>query len=589
MEAVFLSFLNAGVMASWTVLAVLLLRQLCRRCPRKIVVLFWLPVGFRFLIPASLPSPLSIFNLLRSSVEANDTALTVNQYVPADIGMREIPQVSVGIGSLDEVVSVILPAAEPAYSANPMQIWTAIGTWVWAAGMVVMLIWAIVRYVLLRRKLRFAVPVEGQSGVYTGEMVGTPFLTGLFRPRIYLPQGMDEGLTDTVLRHERAHIRCWDPVWKLAAYLVLTVHWYNPLCWGAAMLFSRDLETRCDEAVLTEVDAKTYGMALVTLAAGRRFSPVSPLAFGESSVGSRVKHILRWRKPARWAGILAGVAVIVLTLVCCTDAVEEPIIEATDAVVWETILNVSISTTPANRQVYDTFPPAVADILTAIKELPDTRREQVTDKDDFFLGQPEPMPGFIHMDIKRTGQVLSMVSLYVTAEDTMGVRHIDHYSDDTQVTQAFFTITDKKIAAAILAYCDSLQDKETATIEEQSATALDLDNGSVPFILQTEAVDYEKVPSIHIEEGQIIRLQLDGEDTLTVQEHYYVKMNDEATMITSTIHELPKEPDGMYSLSVQEHNPGEGENILYYVQHGEGRYVFRVVFDKDDFPVIPIS
>ncbi len=588
MEAVFLSFLNAGVMASWTVLAVLLVRQLCQKCPRKIAVLFWLPVGFRFLIPASLPSPLSIFNLLRSSVETNETALTVNQYIPSDIGMMEAPQVSVGIGSVDEIVSAALPAAEPTYSANPMQIWTAIGAWVWVIGMVVMLTWAIVRYALLRRRLRFAVPVAGQPDTYTGEMVPTPFLTGIFRPRIYLPLGLDEGLTDTVLRHERAHIRYRDPVWKLAAYLVLTVHWYDPLCWAAVMLFSRDLETRCDEAVLAEVDAKTYGMALVTLAAGRRFSPVSPLAFGESSVGSRVKHILKWKKPAKWVGILAGVTAVVLTLVCCTDAVADPMTDAVEAVHWETILNVSISTTPANRNVYDTFPPAVAAILTAIEKVPDARREQVTDKDDFFLGQPEPMPGFIHLDIERTGQVLSMVSLYVRSEDTVGVRQIDHYIDDTQVTKAFFTITDKKIAATILDYCDSLQDKEVTMAEEQSATELDLDNGDIPFILQIEEVDYQKVPTIYLEEDQVLRLHLAGEDTLTVQEQYYVKMNDDATMITSTLHELPKERDGTYALSIREHNPGEGENILFYVKHGEGRYVFRVVFDKA-LPIIPIS
>ncbi len=849
MEAVFLSFLNAGVMASWTVLAVLLVRQLCRKCPRKIAVLFWLPVGFRFLIPASLPSPLSIFNLLRSGVETNETALTVNQYVPGDIGMMEAPQVSVGIGSVDEIVSAALPAAEPTYSANPMQIWTAIGAWVWVIGMVVMLTWAIVRYALLRRRLRFAVPVAGQPDTYTGEMVPTPFLTGIFRPRIYLPLGLDEGLTDTVLRHERAHIRYRDPVWKLAAYLVLTVHWYNPLCWAAVMLLGRDLELRCDEAVLAEVDAKTYGMALVTLAAGRRFSPVSPLAFGESSVGSRVKHILKWKKPAKWVGILTGVVCVALVVVFATDAMASPIqwtsqataeelldvmvthhegdmrgriflteeqraalsdillqltdkdmtfspmqkrsgkkylwmrlsldtitdrypqtliyiddhiyltsgqwlndsypvmwkvddpsltawveailgemgpymepltdtmqeenpferqqeisksikrwdielsgdsmskdfevtphypyaeiwiynegtedirftitkgsptgevmpgsnitiaagksasVSSTDAwsadiyyanftcgkadmcgtaschvtssmtaaVQWETILNVSISTTPANRNVYDTFPPAVADILTAIEKVPDARREQITDKEAFFLHQPEPMPGFIHMDIERTGQVLSMVSLYVRSEDTVGVRQIDHYIDDTQVTKAFFTITDKKIAAAILDYCDSLQDKEIDVAEPESPVkVVDLTPGSYiaenGFIPDTETDYHIVTPVIHLTESSILRIKIDAGDTLTVEENYLVttdgsvisgstSMEDEFRMSAVKTHTLTREEDGLYSLPVKEHNPGTGESNSYTVYVEGGRYVFLVYFDKD-MPITPLT
>ncbi len=721
MEAVFLAFLNAGVMASWTVLAVLLVRQLCRKCPRKIAVLFWLPVGFRFLIPASLPSPLSIFNLLRSGVETNETALTVNQYVPSDIGMMEAPQVSVGIGSVDEIVSAALPAAEPTYSANPMQIWTAIGAWVWVIGMVVMLTWAIVRYALLRRRLRFAVPVAGQPDTYTGEMVPTPFLTGIFRPRIYLPLGLDEVLTDTVLRHERAHIRYRDPVWKLAAYLVLTVHWYNPLCWAAVMLLGRDLELRCDEAVLAEVDAKTYGMALVTLAAGRRFSPVSPLAFGESSVGSRVKHILKWKKPARWVGILAGVICVALVVVFATDAMVEQ-------------SHPRGVTVQASGGLYrgEAFPPELETILTDIQNLPEERRTHYPDKEALAKSQPKTRDEKVYFFLWETQETLLTAILSVLSEDTVAVWCLEEVPDrdgegvrirgeedmpyDTQTQRALFTFADREITAALIRFCEGFSeayphdisdtdelifhlekmasiyypnteevqlngepsihftgfqkyrlyletdgpltvqelyyekvgsgtridstiltlekdrdgmftlpvkernpgagetvvyyiqhgdgryvlwggfpkegdtgDETMLTSEEDTPTSiLVVQHKDIPFFLRTEEIDYDKVPTIPSSGDRFLRLSINAGEVLTVQEHYYIKMNDGALMATSTIHELPRDADGFYTLAVKERNPGEGETIIYCVEHDDGYYVFRVAIHKD-LPITPLK
>ncbi len=701
MESVFLAYLNSGVMACWTLLAVLLLRQLCKVCSRKIICFFWIPVAFRFLCPASLPSPVSFFNMLRSTVQRDSYLVTMNQYVPGDIGMMEKPQISVGIGTVDGILSSVLPGAEPAYSVNPMQVWSTVAAYIWIVGMAVMLVWAVVRYFLLRFQLRFAVRMDGMDDVYTGEMVSTPFLMGLVKPRIYLPLGLDNTLMETVLRHERAHIRYHDPFWKLAAWLVLTINWYNPLCWFAVLLFNRDMETRCDETVLETVDAKTYGTALVTLAAGKRFSPVAPLAFGESSVGSRVKHILRWKKPAAWVGIAAVVICVALIPVFATDGMVSPVqwtekvtaaemelvsgslhegdsigiinldaeqngtladilnqlreedmslslipkrsgqryfwmkihfhdldapqtLTYMDGVVyissgetlfgrmvmwqvdspaltgfleglfadvrmesvrWSGIRAVSVYATPAKVHKYDAMPSELGDILTDIENVPAEQRSIV-----YFDINEQSLLGVLHVDIEQTNGHLALVTLTVLFEDTVVVRYIDHLADDTQEEKTYFVFTDEKIASALLRYGDTLSDTGEPVVESDVDTSVsivalrEMENG---YYLKTDEIDYSKIPTIPANGNRVFRLLVDTEEDLTVQEHYYMKMNDDSTIINSTIHTLTKDEDGLYTLRVKEMNPGKEEQAIYYVQFGEGRYVFRVKFNPD-LPVIPL-
>ncbi len=704
MEQLFLAYLNASVMTCWTVLVVLVLRQLCKRCPRRMVCFFWLPVAFRFLCPVSLPAPFSFFNLLRTNIKRDAYLVSVNRYAPSDIGMRETPQVSVGLGEVDTVLSTAIPTIETTYSANPEQVWTTMGTVVWVVGILVMLTWALVRYVLLVRKLRTAVPVAGREGVFCGEMVPTPFVLGILRPKIYLPLNMNETLTDTVLHHERAHLRYHDPLWKLIAWVVLTVNWYNPLCWLAAILFSRDMELRCDEAVLEQVDARTYSLALVALAVSRRFSPVAPLAFGESSVRSRVKHILKWKKPARWLGIAAAVVCVLLVPVFATDALVSPVqwtemvtaekmelasgilhegdgtgtitldteqnevladilnqlreedmspsllpkrsgkryfgmkihfydltnnaqiltyvdgavyissgqmllgnmvmwkvdspaltgyleelfaAAEMESVRWSDISAVSVYTSPAKVHRYNAIPPALGDIFTDIKNVPEEQRSVIA-----FDIHEDSLLGELHVDIAQTNEHLALVTLMVLFEDTVVVRYMDHLPDATQEERTYFVFTDGEIASALLRYCDTL-----AGVGEPIVTS----DGDAPvsivaiqqvenaFYLQTDEVDYSKIPTIPLNSDHTLRLVLNTDEVLTVQEQYYEKWGNGSTYIDSTIHTLTKDAEGFYTLTIRERHPGKEESFILYIKQGDGWYVLKGVFQaevEDSFATI---
>ncbi|MBQ8400903.1 MAG: M56 family metallopeptidase, partial [Clostridia bacterium] len=313
MVEIFLSILNMSVAGGWVILAVLAVRLLLGRAPKKITCLVWIPAGLRLLVPWSVASPVSLFNLVRpAAAEVTEYGTRVQKFIPGDIGMAADPQISIGIPAADTVLSGSLPDPDPMTSMNPMQFWEAAGAVLWCAGMTVMLTWAVVQYIRLRLRVRTAVRLEGN--VYLSENVPSPFILGIFRPKICLPYGMDETLTEQVLLHERVHLRYGDPLTKLIAFGLLMVHWFNPLCWLAFVLYGRDVEMRCDEAALEQTDAKVYGKALVSAASGRRYSVTGPLAFGESSVKERVRHILAWRKPALWVSICA-VAVSVVLLV----------------------------------------------------------------------------------------------------------------------------------------------------------------------------------------------------------------------------------------------------------------------------------
>jgi hypothetical protein len=211
-----------------------------------------------------------------------------------------IPRIDSGITIIDNSVSAILPAAAPYYSVNPLQIWTAIGSFLWLAGIAAMLIYCVISTVLLRRKLCFALPCGG--GVYETDNIKTPLVFGLFRPRIYLPTGLTGDEREYILLHEQTHVRRRDYLVKIFAFFVLCVHWFNPLVWAAFALMTADMEMSCDERVLRELGGAIkadYSMSLVRLAAKRRIIGASPLAFGEGGVKERVKHVLNFKRRSR--------------------------------------------------------------------------------------------------------------------------------------------------------------------------------------------------------------------------------------------------------------------------------------------------
>lgn len=312
MAEIFQKALNMSIAAGWLILAVIALRLLLRRAPKRFRLLLWAVVGLRLALPWSIESALSL--------------IPSAQTLPEGIMLERAPVLDTGISALNGAINPGFTAAftpELGASANPLQVLLPIAAAFWMLGTAAMLLWALVSWLRLRKRVREAVRLE--ENVYECE-IASPFVLGLFRPRIYLPFSLENGERELVLAHERAHITAGDHIIKPLGWLLLAAHWYNPLVWLAYALFCRDIELACDERVvrgLSLSDRADYSQALLDLSRPRGGVRACPLAFGESSVKGRVKSVLSYKKPAFWLVLLAVVVCVGAAVCFLTDPKEE--------------------------------------------------------------------------------------------------------------------------------------------------------------------------------------------------------------------------------------------------------------------------
>ena len=305
MSEIFLQIINMSISASYIVLAVLFLRLLLRKAPKWIMVLLWGIVAVRLICPFSIQSVLSL--IPRSEV------------VSPDIMMDRTPEINTGIPIVNQVINPIISASftpDPLTSANPLQLWIPTFAVIWIIGMVALLIYTIISFAKVKRKMGTAVLLR--DNIYQSENVVSPFVLGIIKPKIYLPFGMNEKDMEHVVAHEMAHIRRKDHLWKPLGFLLLTLHWFNPLMWLGYVLLCRDIELACDEKVIKELDHDAradYSEALLACSVNRRMIAACPLAFGEVGVKDRVKSVLNYKKPAFWI-IIAAVVACVAVAVC---------------------------------------------------------------------------------------------------------------------------------------------------------------------------------------------------------------------------------------------------------------------------------
>lgn len=308
MEDLFLTVLNRGIAAGFLVLAAVLLRLLLRRAPKNFRLLLWGFVALRLLLPAAMKSPVGL--------------APSAQTIPPEAVYAAAPAIDSGIPAVDAAVNPVMAASlspTPFSSANPMQIWLFVGAQVWRIGLIGMLLYMFVSTLLLRRRVADSVPLR--ANIRLSERIATPFVLGLFRPRIYLPVGMDEETMALVLAHEQGHITRHDHWLKPFGFLLLSVWWFQPLLWLAYALFCRDLELACDEFVLRQLGEKAkkpYARALVSCGAGGHVA-ACPVAFGAGEVKSRVKAALRWKPVSRWMLLLLIPLCVLLGLLFLTD------------------------------------------------------------------------------------------------------------------------------------------------------------------------------------------------------------------------------------------------------------------------------
>lgn len=308
MSEIFLKIVNMSISASWVVLAVLLLRLLLKKAPKWINGILWGIVGLRLIMPFSFES---IFSLIPSA----------ETFSKASNSLR--PHFESGVTVIDNQVNDYLGGHYCEGVTRPAGLFADITTVlavVWIVGIIVLLLYTIISYLRVKNKIGTAVILR--DNIYQSESVVSPFVLGIIKPKIFLPFNMSKQDEDLVIAHEEAHIKRKDHFWKPLGFIILTIHWFNPLMWLGYVLLCRDIEIACDEKVVKKLSNEQrtdYSQALLNCSVNRRMIAACPLAFGEVGVKERVKGVLNYKKPAFWILVVSIIAIVVASVCLLTN------------------------------------------------------------------------------------------------------------------------------------------------------------------------------------------------------------------------------------------------------------------------------
>ncbi|MEY9979414.1 M56 family metallopeptidase [Lysinibacillus sp. RC79] len=312
----FLIILNMSITASFVALAVIIARFLLKRAPKIFSYILWVAVAIRLITPVSFASSFSILSFVKPQ---DKTGTGFLEFVPEVIGIQKTPVVDTGIKEVSHFINSSLPVATPMASANPMQFIVWIASIIWITGVVILLLYSIISYLKILVRVRMATLVK--DNIYETDQIATPFVLGFLNPKIYIPIGLSDHELSYILLHEQIHILRRDYLIKPLAFMLLIIHWFNPLMWLSYALMSKDMEMSCDESVVNKMGnqiKRSYSTSLLTLAVSKKGVPTgSPLAFGESNVKARIKNILTYRQASKRM-IAAYMLVIVALVVGCT-------------------------------------------------------------------------------------------------------------------------------------------------------------------------------------------------------------------------------------------------------------------------------
>lgn len=317
MIRIFVTLLTMSIGAAWLILIVLFLRLLLRQAPKWVNCVLWGFAALRLVCPYVPESRFSlmpgVFRMQNRYGSAADLTLAQTPVIVGNPTQNVIE--GAGAAGLTGIPTGAGTVAT-GFGGELFQQILSVGSILWLIGVLVMLGYAVYSYLRVRRQVSEAIWLR--DNLWICDQVKSPFILGLFRPKIYLSSGMEEAQLPYVIAHEQAHLRRGDQWWKPLGFVLLMIHWYNPFVWVAYILFCRDLELACDESAvrdLTLEERKSYSYALLSCSMQRRLVTVCPLAFGEVGVKKRVKEVLNYKKPSFWI-LLAAVVVCVIVAVC---------------------------------------------------------------------------------------------------------------------------------------------------------------------------------------------------------------------------------------------------------------------------------
>lgn len=552
LQSLFSAIFNMTITGSIVILCVLAARLVLKKAPRVFSYWLWAAVLFRLLCPVSIESPVSVLNLVEAP--ATSEPVGVVEYVKSPVS-APAETISVTEASSQEAApSVAAPAEEPID-------WNLIASRVWAVGALALMAYGITSYVNLKRRLRTSAPIS--RGIREADGIPTPFVLGFLKPTIYLPSDLRPEERSYILLHERFHVRHGDHLVRAAAYLAVCLHWFNPLVWLAFVLSGRDMEMRCDEAVLKSLgpDIRSdYAQSLLNLSTGRKMTLCAPLAFGEGDTGKRVKHVLSWKKKAAWvliAGAVVCIIVIAVTVLNPDRHLYEQQIVFGNSYRAEAVLGQAV---PDDMIYY-----LPEDDLHLIQSQGDTSDDmgafQSTDLAAFDLID-EALESELRKNNIHAWRTRESYRWLLWQED--GSLYLTEGKDRVLLLDRIHSVSVRMQTAedfGSIHRLEALSAKETSWfIEDTGAVLL---SGDATLVFTTTA-DVE---------------------TLTVREEYYQVQNDGTSSVLSETHVLERTRDYGYELPITRRDYPERQldfyaedRAIYTIELGMSRYIFMVNF-----------
>ena len=549
LQTLFSAVCNMTITASVVILCVLLARMLLKKAPKGFCCALWAVVLFRLLCPVSVSAPVSVLTV----VDAPKTAAPVSvvEYVESPV-QAPVETIHVEPSQLTE------PAPSTPVAETPID-WHLIASRVWVAGMILLAAYGIISYVNLKRKLRESVPLG--PGLREADGIKSPFLLGLLRPVVYLPSGLRPEERGHILLHEQCHLRHGDHLVKAAFWLAVCIHWFNPLAWLAFVLCGRDMEMRCDEAVLRSLGPQVrsdYAQALLNFATGRRMAP-APLAFGEGDTGKRVRHVLTWKQKAAWALIPAAILCAVVLLITAVN----PGGKTPDSPFGHSYRTMGIYASPDNPIAYD------ADTLYTLTS--DTA-----------------------LIVRLKGQTVMYGAL---KKATPGTPLPVTMPEGTQTTVSPLAHTWKTDDGAWWLFQKEggelylwREGEYLLKLERTDLLGVTIKQPGVdayvePVWYQSNSPDwYSGNLSATLVDGdaQIVLLPEKDVDSIMVSEEYYMRNWDDSHSIIYGDYVLEPNANGEFVLDVSRRGDAGDDHAYYHVQIGEDSYMFLL-----SFPAVP--
>lgn len=538
MKSLFITVLNMSITGSFVILAIMLARLLIKKAPKKYSYVLWLIPAFRLICPFSFRSVFSIFNLNFWNVSSRK-----NTYAPTMNFVTENAEpykpeyeyiIHHGVGGFSSY------KVEPTY--NMEEIIFYILSLIWIIGTAALLIYGLISYYNLKTKICDEVYLK--DNIYVSKYISSPFVLGFIKPKIYIPEGIEESALSYVILHENCHIKKKDHIIKLISYLILCIHWFNPLCWLAFFEMTKDMEMSCDEKVLKENEGikKNYSLVLLSFASGKKMGFTSPIAFGETSVKSRIKNVLSYKKPifitAAAAAVILSVIAVVFASNPATQKLKElvPVASTKKCSSYAWIVGTDYNTNRVWYQHDEKFADELEDIEISLNPLADSEKEV----------------GNFVLAVSNKGETYEKDYVYINfSKDYTKVWINDiHLNAETESSEVYKVLNPQKVKVIIEStrdgyyqnYVNIMKLENDFTLEraENEIIEIFIDKSELPELNEIPSDDEDPIVMYEFENDGL--LVYDGE-TSNIYLKYLLRLNDssEIRFDFRTVYDVPDE------------------------------------------------